>query len=259
MRPLHETNPDDLHPRRSGAIAAFLVLSLGTCALVLANGAAPELPWTHNPAAWLSLFYMASSLPLLILPRLLRWEWEMRYFALGWFGFSAIGLLAIVPLYAAFFHSSTTALLKAVLLLIYAGCNFWWCRRFVRFYSHIWQQPDLRRKLYHEDDVAAYYSQRGDEFLYQKKPKFKQLPDGLWLIVPTALALITVPFYATLRAKTGLPFTHIFLLISGLPMSMMATGVVARCWLICFHYPAQIRKQTGKLTYVDIMAKIPRD
>jgi hypothetical protein len=59
----------------------------------------------------------------------------------------------------------------------------------------------------------------------------------------------------TVSAIVGLPFTHIFLMISTLPISLMSVGFAARGWLVFYHYPNQIKKDTGKRVYVDMSGR----
>jgi hypothetical protein len=109
--------------------------------------------------------------------------------------------------------------------------------------------------LYEEEDDAVYYMQQGGRRLLETQCEFAELPKDCYFAIFLLLSFILVPTMDTVRTVVGIPFTHIFLLISTLPISLMGVGFATRGWLVFSCYPLQIRRKTGKQVYVDMSGK----
>lgn len=256
LRPLDFSNPQDMRPGKMMPLSAALPLILGACALALSLGAAPDNDILNNPPALLSVAILIFCLPLFGLAYLIKSHWKAEYFGLQMLCLGSLIVFGIVPALCIAFYSSVPLAVKLAVAAIYGISHGWWCYRFIRFYSIVWNDEKLRVRLYQTDDHAAYYIQRGDRYLFEKKPGLNQYPTALWFVLTSLAALSSVPFASDIRAMTGLPYTHSFLALCGLPISMMGAGFAMRAWLVCFYYPRKIRQATGKPTLVDLTANI---
>lgn len=161
-----------------------------------------------------------------------------------------MGLIGIVPWLSIVFFSNLPLWTRLVLFGAYSVSIVFWCRRFVVYYRHVFVNGDLRRFLYEENEDAIYYLQQNDKTLLEKKRKLDQIPDNRTFVVFMALAFLMTPFASSLARSLGIPFIHIFLTVAGLPITLMCLGLAVRGYLIFYYYPWQLKRITGKDTYV---------
>jgi hypothetical protein len=242
-------------PDRFASMAAILPLAFSTCCLALADGAAPSVPFLQNPISLILSVVIAVACAVLCVPRVSHWNWEAKYFGVTLFCVGSIALICLVPCFCLALYGRPSVVVRIIILCAYMAIHIAWCRRFFAFYEKINSDINLRKVLYEEEDDAVYYMQQGDRYLLETQYKFKELPKDRYFAIFLLLAFLLVPAMNTLRAATGLPFTHIFLLIAMLPVSLMGVGFAARGWLVFYYYPRQIRKGTGKRVYVDMSGK----
>lgn len=113
----------------------------------------------------------------------------------------------------------------------------------------------MRDKIYHEDADCFYYYIQGDRMVLDKVFKFSDFPSAAVILVSFALA-VGMMFYARgLVAFLGVPIPHIFLLSAAISLEMIGVGTAVRGWLIYYKYPRQLKRQTGKMVYVDMVTK----
>lgn len=161
-----------------------------------------------------------------------------------------MGLIGIVPWLSIVFFSSLPLWARLLLFGIYFGAIAYWCRRFVVYYRHIFDDVDLRSVVYEENNDAIYYLQQGDKMLFEKKIKLAQVPPDLVFVLSIAVAFLLTPFASILVRLLGIPFIHIFLTVAGLPIALMCLGLALRGYLIFYYYPWQLTRKTGKEVYV---------
>lgn len=245
------------HPKQLGSLGALVPLTLGACAVALAEGAAPRLAFNSNP---LSLFCAAvciASCGLMIWPRLFGWGWETKYFGVSSAYIGSVALLGVIPCLTLVFYGTAPWPIKACIALTYITLHARWCWRFVLLYRRIHDDPVLCGQLYQEDDDAVYYLQKGDRSLIEKTLKFEQFPSNTFFISAFLLSLAVIPFMSDAKSLFGIPVVQIMLTICALPVSMMGLGLATRGWLVFYHYPGLIKKATGKQVYVDMDTKPP--
>lgn len=255
MRDLDSTNPSMARPDRFASLTAILPVVFSAFSFPLAEEAAPGVPFLENPI----LLFLGAILIIgssqLCTPRIFRWNWEAKYFGVTLFHIGSIVLMCLVPLLCVVAYSSLPIGVRLGLFSIYMGLHIAWCRRFIIFYRKIANDNNLRKFLYQEDADAIYYMQRGDKHLLETQYKFRQLPKERYFVLFLLLAFALIPIMSTVRAVVGLPFTHVFLLVGTLPISLMGVGFATRGWLVFYVYPRQMRKVTGKRIYVDMAGK----
>jgi hypothetical protein len=242
-------------PDRFASMAAILPLAFSTCCLALADGAAPSVPFSQNPISLLLSVVIAIACALLCVPRISRWNWEAKYFGVYLFCVGSIALMCLVPCFCLALYGAPPVVVRIIILCAYIAIHVVWCRRFFAFYEKINGDMNLCALLYEEEDDAVYYMQRGDRHLLETQYKFKELPQDRYFAIFLLLAFLLMPAMKTLRTTTGIPFTHIFLFIAMLPISLLGIGFATRGWLVFYYYPRQIRKRTGKRVYVDMSGK----
>lgn len=252
MRDLDAINPRQMRPSRFVGICAGLPLILGLVSLPLASGAAPDVPFMENPVAQLLFFVVGTSLAIALMASVLKWDWKAKYYGLTLLSGISISLFAIVPLLALMVYGRAPLWLKALILMVYVISHFLWCRKFFVLYQDIFANEILRAVVYEEEADAVYYSRRGDQFLLGKYYKFSQMPRDRYFAIFILLGLALMPMMSNVSAIMGIPFAHVFLLVSMLPVSWMSFGFAARGYLVCYFYPAKIKNATGKEVYVDV-------
>jgi hypothetical protein len=255
LRDLDTTNPAFAKPERFASLGAILLLIFSAFSLALAEEAAPSVPYSENPILLFLSLILAIGSGLLCVPRIFRWNWDAKYFGVTLFQISSIALMCLVPCFCVVAYSKLPIGVRLGVLFMYTGIHVAWCWRFVVFYSKITNDITLRRLLYQEEADAVYYMQRGDKHLLETQYKFHQLPQDRYFVIFMLLAFALVPIMDKVRAVVGLPFTHIFLMIGTLPISLMGVGFAARGWLVFYVYPREIKKATGKRVYVDMSGK----
>jgi hypothetical protein len=192
---------------------------------------------------------------MIFLPRANNWGWNTIHFGASLFHLSSITLICLVPCLCFLLYSSLPLLIRASIFFVYAASHVIWCSRFFKFYEKVNSEPDIASLLYQEEDDAIYYMQQVDKYLIEKKYKFRQSPKDRYFFVSALLAFLLLFFMNPMRTVVGLPFIHIFFLVSTFPISLMAAGFATRSWLIFYYYPKQMRRRTSKQTYVDMGSK----
>ncbi|MCC2971634.1 hypothetical protein [Massilia sp. IC2-476] len=223
--------------------------------LPLAYGAAPHIPLTANPVARLVFLVLAISLLLAFLSFALRWDWRTKYYGISLMFGASISLFAIVPLLALMIYGSLALWLKLFVLAFYVISHVVWCRKFSALYKDAFENDALREVLYEEEPNGVYYMRSGDQYLLDKYYKFTQMPRDRYFAIFIVLALALMPMTRSVREFTGIPFTHAFLVVAMVPVSWMSFGFSFRGYLVCYLYPAKIRRATGKEVLVDVVSK----
>jgi hypothetical protein len=248
-------NPDEAAPRRLASRTAMLPFILASFGVAIAHGASPRTPFFENALVDLCLAICAISLILFLIPKVFNWDWKAKYFGATLIYTGAPAFFGIIPWLSIVSYSALPLWACACILLAYGVPIFLWCRRYNRFYQAVFNEKTLRNQLYVEEDDAVYYLQKADQWLLEKKLKLDQCPSATYFLLFAFLAFLTVPFAAELSRVFGLPYVHIFLPILSLPIVLLCAGLSTRGYLIFYHFPAIIKKQTGKDVYVDMETK----
>ncbi|CDG82650.1 putative membrane protein [Janthinobacterium agaricidamnosum NBRC 102515 = DSM 9628] len=218
----------------------------------MANDASPNTDLGKNPIAIFLLILLILSFILIFIPKIYKWNWETKYFGVGIFEIGSISLFGITPTLCLLVYSDLSLKSRTAIFLIYTLQIFFWCKRFSKFYKKIYENPDLRKKIYVEEDDANYYMQKGDRWLIDKKFKFKQLPSNLYFLLSIFFAIAIIPFSHDIIKITKLPFIYTFCAIAALPISLLGCGLITRSWLIFYYYPKKIKAKNKKPVYVDM-------
>ncbi|MFL6673812.1 MAG: hypothetical protein ACJ8LG_11045 [Massilia sp.] len=229
------------------------VLSL--VGLLLAHDAAPAIPFAENPISLFNGAVLVAACGLLVAPRILKWNWDVRYFGASLFHISSLTLLCTVPCLCLFLYGSLPFAVRAGVFSIYIAVHIWWSRRFILLYSPLAHDTALRDFLYQEEDDAVYYMQRADKQLMDKHWKFNQIPKDLYFGLGLLVSFLILPGLRSLSAAVGLPVIHVYLLVSSPAISVMVLGLATKAWLVFYYYPAKITKKTGKRVFVDMTGK----
>jgi hypothetical protein len=258
LKNLDVLNPAIAQPRTFSSTSALLPFLLGVICLPLASAAAPTVPFTKNFLALLCAAQSVLSLFLMVIPRLCHWDWRSRYFGMTPFCVASTALIGVVPWFGIVSFSSLSAPFRLFLFAAYMGSIIWWCRRFVRHYRRVFEDPAMRSEIYHQEEDAIYYLQQADKSLCDKQPKLNQFPPNLVFISSLFAAFCTVPFATTLSLWVGISFVIIFLTIAGFPIVLMCLGLGVRGYLVFYYYPWRLKRMTGKEVYV-LMASAAND
>jgi hypothetical protein len=255
LRDLDKENPSFARPQHMAVICAILPFLLGAMCAIIASEATPGRPWMSTPLSIFCIGLCPAALVSAFVPKIFHWDWRAKYFGFSTIYFSSASLLGIIPWLCVLIYGSLPLWERLLLALFYVLPIAWWCRRFVIYYRHIFSDHELRNILYIEEIDAVYYYQKNDNWLIEKKYKFKVFPSNFAFISPLALAFLLVPWMRMVKAHFGLPFPHAFLTIASLPVVMMILGLTMKCYLTFFHYPRKIKAETGKDVYVDMVSK----
>lgn len=255
MRNLDKENPLLAHPQSLVLVAALLAFLLGGMCSILASVATPKIRFLDNPLVIFCLGVSAAAVIVCLVPKIFKWDWRAQYFGFSTFLFASVSLLGIIPWLCLVLYSALSPATRFSIFCAYLAINFWWCRRFVLFYGRIFSEKNLRNFVYLEDVDAVYYSQKNDNCLMEKRFKFRQFPSAVVVLIPFISAFLLVPFSQTVKVLVGLPFALSFLAIGSLPVTLMILGLTTRGILIFYFFPWKIKKQTGKIVYVDLLTK----
>ena len=258
MRDLDAINPQIARPNTLTSYLFFLPFFAGLGGWALADGAAPNVPFNDNPIAVFSIGLLLLSLLLAPVPWLFKWDWRSRYFGSGLFLLGAFALTGLIPLLCIVVYGRLPRWVSWGFLLFEVGLIVWWCRRFVLLYRRISADTELWKRIYVEESDVVYYLQRADKWAMEEKFKFAQMPSSMLMLLPMIIAFLLVPFMSSVTRFVGVPFTHVFLTIAGIPIVLLCLGLATRGYLIFYYYPWKIKRATGKNVYVD-MASWPPD
>ena len=258
MRDLDAINPQIARPNTLTSYLFFLPFFSGLGGWALATGAAPTVAYEDNALAVFSIRLLIGSLILAPLPWLLKWDWRSRYFGSGAFLLGSAALVGLIPLLCIVLYGRLPRVLSWGFLLFEMGLIVWWCRRFVLLYRRIFADTELWKRIYVEESDVVYYLQRADKWAMEEKFKVSQMPSTMLTLLPMIIAFLLVPFMSSVTRFVGVPFTHIFLTIAGIPIVLLCLGGATRGYLIFYYYPWKIKRATGKNVYVD-MASWPQD
>lgn len=252
MRNLEATNPKGLRPSRFTSLGAGVSIILVLICVPFAWGAAPEVPLVENSIVQFLILVLVLSLALLFSSIVFQWDWRVKYFGCSMLCMASISFLALVPMFSVLIFGRLSGVIKACIFLFYLFSHVWWCRKFFTIYNEIFSNERMRQILYEEDEDVVYYKRRGDSYLLSRRYKFSQMPPSRYFLVFIFLGMAMVPGMEIVRGLTGVPFAHVFLTVAMLPVSWMSIGLAVRGILVCYHYPAQIKRNTGKEIYVDL-------
>lgn len=224
------------------------------CAL-LASEATPNIPFSENKLSLFCITLSVASIVSALIPTIFQWDWRTKYFGLSAIHLASASLLGIIPWLCIVFYSALPLWARLVFFCLYATPIVLWCRRFARVYHHIYLDKMLREHVFIEDADAIYYSQRNDNWMIEKKFKFKQFPSNAIILFSVGGAFLQVPYFRLIKTFFGLPFPHMFLTIISIPITLTVLGLATRAYLVFYYYPWLIKKATGKEVYVDMVTK----
>lgn len=252
MRTLDATNPIQFKPGKFAGVGAVLPILLSLICLPLVLAVDPDTPPLRNPIILALAAILAASCFMLVWPSVFKWDWRTKYFGVLSLYLGSVPLIGFVPCVCIVFYGSGAFAVRACLLLIYGTLHVIWCRRFVVAYSDAIKSAQLRSLIYQEDADAVYYMQRGDRLLLEKELKFKQIPGGSYFLIFISAAVALTLLQSWVRTVFGVPFFHVFLLVSMLPVSLTFSGFAVHGLLVFYLYPAKIERASGKRVYVDM-------
>lgn len=258
MRNLDALNAAVKSTRHVFTISLVVPFGMGFGAWALAAGAAPGLPLHDNYLEMLALAIMTVTLLSLPIPYIFRWNWETKYFGAGLLSFGSGSIIGIYPLLCIGLYSSLPITLRLSFILSQAALIAWWCSRFVRIYEIIYRNKRMFNFIYAEEETAVYLVQQADKKIVEKVFKLNQFPGTKLTVLPMILAFSMAPFATSVSRLSGIPFIHIFLAIGMTPANLMFLGLSTKAWLIFYHYPGKIKKQTNKPVYIDKSSPAPK-
>lgn len=257
LRNLDQENPEFARPQRVAPIGAVLPFLLGGMCAFLASEATPNIPYSDNLLSLFCMYLSAASIASALIPKIFNWDWRTKFFGFSTVYLASASLLGIVPWLCVVMYSSLPAWGRTFIIFAYAVPISWWCTRFLRFYRQIYADRTLREYLYIEDGDVIYYSQKNDNWLIEKKFKFKQFPPNAVILLSLGLAFILVPFFRIAKTFVGVPFPHMFLTIASFPLVLTVLGLTMRGCLVFYYLPWKLKTATGKEVYVDMVTKTP--
>lgn len=257
MRNLDAINFPFMKPSKVATWGPIIPIFAGVFGWLMASETDPG-PLIENPLAILSCAILVLACFAILVPILFRWDWRAEYFGAPLIYISSLSLLNIIPFFCLIFYGELQFLVKTLMLAAHSFLHLAWCYRFIVFYRKIFSENDLYSMLYLEEEDVVYYSQRVDEYFYEKLIPFRQIPPNYLFVTCLLLPIIFGVGMKHVREITGFPYIYTLLSISALPISVMCFGLATRGWLIFYCYPKKIRLATGKNVYVD-MHSVPKD
>jgi hypothetical protein len=238
-------------PARIASTGSIIPLTFSVLSILLARNAAPGVPFDQNPVCLLGALVAVLAFGMLLIPRLFKWGWESKYYGTSLFNLGSLTLIFLSPYLCLVIYGKLSITVKAAIFFSGVTAHIIWCRRFVIFYRKV-KNTGASKLIYQEDTDAVYYMQQADKYVMEKEFKFNQFPSGRYFLLFSGLAFFMMPFMDSIRSVTGIPFMHVFFIVGTMPISLMATGISTRAWLIFYYYPMEIKSATGKQVYVDM-------
>lgn len=222
--------------------------------MVLVSDASTASPPGTNPLALVLSGVVLLNFLLFFIPRIFRWDWNVRYFLVSGFQLGSIVMLGGVPWLCFLLYGSPPLALRGLAFLAYLAIIFLPGRRFIQMYADIQQSGELMRYLYQhdEEDDTYYYVQKNDVMLLEKKYKVSFFPPAMLFIAFALAAFAMIPFARQLSALAGLPFAHLFMGIISIPIDMMGINFLVKAWLVFAYLPKSIGKRAGQKVLVDM-------
>lgn len=252
MKNLEKINPAFARPNTFCANSALVPLFLSGFSFILALDAAPSLEFYRNPLCLLCGIICLFSAALLIIPRIFRWDWNVKYFGFSMIYLGSVALIGGIPWCCIFLYSTLPNIAKTMGFTTYLSILIIWSQRFLKIYSKILVLNNDNFGIYREDNKAFYYLQKVDIKVLKKQSKFDQFPRSTCILFFISAAFAMIPFSGYLKTSIGLPFIHIFLAIAAIPTDMMAIGLFTRGLIIFYYKPMLIYRKTGKSVYIDM-------
>jgi hypothetical protein len=253
LRDLDSINPQMARPASLITTAAIVPIGFSLIGATLGCSAAPSVPFTSNPICLFNIFIFGTTIWMICLSKWNNWGWNVKYFGASLLHLASVTLIFLVPCFCLLIYSTASLVLRCFIFFSCMAVHVIWCLRFQEIYRKIYDNINTVNTLYQEENDAIYYIQKYDKYLLDKKHTFKQFPDNWSFLSSILLSLSLVAFVEPLKNTLGLPFIHIFFLMTTLPISLMAAGLATRSWLIFYYYPMKIRKRTSKQVYVDMV------
>jgi hypothetical protein len=253
LRDLDEINPSYARADRMVLLAGCVSSLISGIGLALANGAAPKVSIVENPVALFCLAVIIASLTLAVVSILLRWRWRAELYGIGMILLGSMALLGGIPWLCFLVYSTLPAVARSTIFLGYIATLIWWSWRFVVSYRENFAKPGLVETVYQVEDQAVFYIQKGDERLLQHTRAPQHFPPASILLFALFVAIALLFIARTAVSVVGLPFVHIFLGVSALPLDMAGLSFAVRGWLIYIHYPRKLAP--GRRAYVDLATK----
>lgn len=254
LKDLDSINPAFMRPSRFSRIGALGALLLALVSIPFAYGPVPNVPLERNPIILVLLVIFAISIGLLFIPSFMKWDWRAKYFGCSALCMVSFAFFTVIPCLVLCLYGKAPFAVNVMVIVVYGVSHILWCKKFFNIYSHIYENAELRDIVYPEDADAIYYSQRGDKYVLEKVLRFSQAPHDRYFVGSIMLACLLIPIMNELKELMGIPFPHIFLIIGGLPVSLMFAGLAIRSYLIFYKYPAKMKKASGKEVYVDLVS-----
>jgi len=254
LKNLDLINPKFAKPKYLCANGSIVPLVLSLCSIALIDGAAVDANISNNPAGILFIIFAFVNIVMLFAPRLLNWDWKIKYFFVNSLQMGCVALLGAVPWLCFLLYANASWALKIPLTLAYLGLITSGCRQFLSMYSKVKNSPALVEYLYQQDGHLAYYMQKHDMFLIEKIFKLSFFPPAKYFIFFSILAFGSIPFASYITSSISLPFAHMFLGLIAIPIDIMALAFLTRGWMVLVHLPKQILPKNSEV-YVDMATK----
>lgn len=255
MRNLDEINAAAKSTRFMFTISLIIPMFMGWSAWALSLGAAPTRPLHDNYFALSGLMIIALAILALPVPYLFRWNWETKYFGASFLSLATASIGAIYPLLCIAWFSTLPLIARLLIVSVEIAAITKWCSRFAAIYKKIYADKQLFRAIYEEEPHAVYFTQQGDKKIVEQVFKFNPVPQSKYFLLFLLAGLVLVPFASPLSSAIGIPFIHVFLAITSIPLTLMFLGMGTKMWLVCYFYPNKIQNETNKPVYIDMSSK----
>lgn len=239
------------------SISLILPIFVGWSSWALAVGAAPALALRDNYVALFGLGVCVISFLLLPIPFAFKWDWRTSHYGAALFGIGSLAWMGISPLLCLISLGHMAWIFRIVILIGYLVTTIAWCYKFIKIYRVIYTNSALFNTIYLEERNEVYFLQQGDRQVLTKVFKFSQFPPDWTFLLSFSIATALAFFRSEIVSFVGVPFLHIFLAVSAIPVSLAFLGLATKMWLVFYTYPRKIKALVGKTTYVD-MASQPK-
>jgi hypothetical protein len=253
----YETRIPQGHSTRDWAFLPFIFCVMCGVGIFMANDVAVgKVTFWDNAVVWLGLGLALYCIGLGVAMTLWKWQWTAMQ--MGLFG------LCIIVFYYAFSGASLAGALlygsapfetKALVLVASLAWNLYWIATTVKKSNEIWQNESLRNRAWVQYKNAVVHRRSGVKDAMDRVGL--KLHPQEWIIVVYSILVIPALIWwrKDLSALFGVPFVHIFGIVYGQFVAVLALVGFVMAFMLTIYYPIKIQRMAGKPVLFDMMTR----
>jgi hypothetical protein len=241
-------------PKDLAFIPAFLALiGSGAGTFMAHDAAAGKVPYLSNLAVWLGLVHIAYSLAVASYMYWGKLSWTAPQMAL-----TAMSMLALpyflnfASLISICIYGTGVPLGKSLLALTALAWNAWWVIDVARRCRTVWNTESLRQLVWVDYGRAVVYRQFGAQAAMEQVG-IRFYPPASFYIIAIFCGIAMTWWRSEIVSYFGTPFIHLLLASLGGAVGVLGISFCTAMFMLAAFYPLKIHRESGKLSFVDMI------